>query len=114
MAKVTDLTAVQQMADSIVDEKCPDLVSTIGRDNAVWCLVAIYTTNDVCKGYGQDFHLDTGARRGTTGNHMQDLTSFSGEFHPFFGLLFTGPHGKSRNLRHGGQCLPAEPHGHDT
>lgn len=61
MAKVTDLTVVQQMADSIVDEKCPDLVDFIGRDNAVWCLVAIYTTNDVCKGYGQDFHLDTGA-----------------------------------------------------
>lgn len=57
MAKVTDLTVVQQMADSIVDEKCPDLVSTIGRDNAVWCLVAIYTTNDICLGYGQDFIL---------------------------------------------------------
>ena len=57
MAKVTDLTAVQQMADSLVDEKCPDLVATIGRDNAVWCLVAIYTTNDLCKGYGQDFAL---------------------------------------------------------
>lgn len=55
MAKVTDLTVVQQMADSIVDEKCPDLVDFVGRDNAVWCLVAIYTTNDLCKGYGQDF-----------------------------------------------------------
>lgn len=64
MAKVTDLTVVQQMADSIVDEKCPDLVDFVGRDNAVWCLVAIYTTNDVCKGYGQDFHLDTGASDG--------------------------------------------------
>ena len=57
MAKVTDLTVIQQMADSIVDEKCPDLVTTIGRDNAIWCLVAIYTTNDLCKGYGQDFVL---------------------------------------------------------
>lgn len=60
MAKVTDLTVVQQMADSIVDEKCPDLVDFVGRSNAIWCLVAIYTTNDVCKGYGQDFHLNTG------------------------------------------------------
>lgn len=60
MAKVTDLTIVQQMADSIVDEKCPDLVATIGRENAVWCLVAIYTTNDLCKGYGQDFALKGG------------------------------------------------------
>ena len=50
MAKVTDLTVVQQMADSIVDEKCPDLFDFVGRDNAVWCLVAIYTTNDLCSG----------------------------------------------------------------
>lgn len=56
MAKVTDLTVVQQMADSIVDEKCPDLVDFVGRDNAVWCLVAIYTINDACSGYGQDFY----------------------------------------------------------
>lgn len=55
MAKVTDLTVVQQMADSIVDEKCPDLVAKIGRDNAIGCLVAIYSTNDRCKGYGQDY-----------------------------------------------------------
>lgn len=61
MAKVTDLTVVQQIANSIVDEKCPDLVDFVGRDSAVWCLVAIYTTNDICKGYGQDFHLNTGA-----------------------------------------------------
>lgn len=60
MAKVTDLTVVQQMADSIVDEKCPDLVAIIGRDNAIWCLVAIYTTNDLCKGYGQDFYPHSG------------------------------------------------------
>lgn len=61
MAKVTDLTAVQRMANAIVDVCCPDLVDFVGRDSAVWCLVAIYTTNDVCKGYGQDFHLNTGA-----------------------------------------------------
>lgn len=61
MAKVTDLTVIQQMADSIVDEKCPDLVYVVGHNNAVWCLVAIYTTNDLCKGYGQDFHLDPSA-----------------------------------------------------
>lgn len=57
MAKVTDLTLIQQTADSLVDEKCPDLVYSIGRDGAVFCLVAIYTTNDICKGYGQDFKL---------------------------------------------------------
>lgn len=55
MAKVTDLNVILEMAASLVEDKCPDLVAIIGRDAASICLVAIYTTNDVCKGYGQDF-----------------------------------------------------------
>lgn len=57
MAKITDLNEIQELAASMVDEKCPSLVDVVGRESAVWCLVAIYTTNDVCKGYGQDFVL---------------------------------------------------------
>lgn len=57
MAKITDLNQVQSIAATIVEEKCPDLVDKIGLERAVWCLVAIYTTNDYCKGYGQDFNL---------------------------------------------------------
>lgn len=55
MAKVTDLSVIQQAIADMVNEKCPDLVETIGRDNAIWCVMAIYTTNDLCSGYGQDF-----------------------------------------------------------
>lgn len=58
MAKVTDLSVIQEAISDIIDEKCPDLVATIGRDNAIWCVMAIYTTNDLCKGYGQDFALN--------------------------------------------------------
>ena len=57
MAKITDLNEIQEIAASLVEEKCPSLVDAVGRESAVWCLVAIYTTNDVCKGYGQDFEL---------------------------------------------------------
>lgn len=57
MAKVTDLSVIRQAISDMIDEKCPDLVATIGRDNAIWCVMAIYTTNDLCKGYGQDFAL---------------------------------------------------------
>ena len=57
MAKITNLEDVRQMAATILDENDYDLVDRIGRDNAIWCLVAIYTTNDICKGYGQDFVL---------------------------------------------------------
>ena len=56
MAKITDLNQVQMIANALVEEKCPDLVDKIGLERAVWCLVAIYTTNDYCKGYGQDFY----------------------------------------------------------
>jgi len=56
MAKVTDLSVIQQAIADMIDEKCPDLVDTIGRDNAIWCVMAIYTTNDLCSGYGQDFY----------------------------------------------------------
>lgn len=55
--KVTDYNVVAAMVSELLPEKCPDLVDTIGQDNAVWCVVAIYTTNNLCKGYGQDFAL---------------------------------------------------------
>ena len=60
MAKVTDLNEVAAMAADILDENDYDLTARIGRSQAIFCLVAIYTTNDVCKGYGQDFvmHYD--------------------------------------------------------
>lgn len=57
MAKITDLNQIKDLAETMVEEKCPDLVDKIGLERAVWCLVAIYTTNDYCKGYGQDFNL---------------------------------------------------------
>lgn len=55
MAKVTDLSVVQQAASDMIDEKCPDLVAYVGRDLAIFCVLAIYQVNDVCRGYGQDF-----------------------------------------------------------
>lgn len=55
MAKVTDLSVVQQAISGMIDEKCPDLVENIGRDAAIFCVLAIYQVNDICSGYGQDF-----------------------------------------------------------
>lgn len=55
MAKVTNLSAIQQAIADMIDEKCPDLVEYIGRDNAIFCVLAIYQVNDICRGYGQDF-----------------------------------------------------------
>ena len=57
MAKVTDLNLIASTADTILDLCEYDLDALLGRSRAVWCLVAIYTTNDICKGYGQDFKL---------------------------------------------------------
>lgn len=53
--KVTDLSVIQQAVSDMINEKCPDLVEYIGRDAAIFCVLAIYQTNDLCSGYGQDF-----------------------------------------------------------
>lgn len=56
MAKVIDLSVVQQAISGMIDEKCPDLVEYIGREQAIFCVLAIYQVNDICSGYGQDFY----------------------------------------------------------
>ena len=55
MAKVLDLVIVKQEIADMIDEKCPDLVDLIGYEAAIFCVLAIYQTNDICSGYGQDF-----------------------------------------------------------
>lgn len=55
MAKINDLSVIQQAVADMIDEKCPDLVDLVGRDMAIFCVLAIYQVNDKCKGYGQDF-----------------------------------------------------------
>lgn len=60
MAKVTDLSVIQQAISDMIDEKCPDLVQYIGREPAIFCVLAIYQVNDICKGYGQDFTIAGG------------------------------------------------------
>lgn len=55
MAKVTDLSVIQQAIADIINEKCPDLVEYIGYEAAIFCVLAIYQVNDICRGYGQDF-----------------------------------------------------------
>lgn len=55
MAKVLDLVIVRGEIADMIDEKCPDLVDLIGREPAIFCVLAIYQTNDLCSGYGQDF-----------------------------------------------------------
>lgn len=55
MAKVTDLSVIQQEIADMINEKCPDLVEYIGYEAAIFCVLAIYQVNDICRGYGQDF-----------------------------------------------------------
>ena len=55
MAKVTDLSVIQQAIADMINEKCPDLVEYIGYEAAIFCVLAIYQVNDICRGFGQDF-----------------------------------------------------------
>lgn len=75
MAKVTDLLVIQQAISDMIDEKCPDLVENIGRDNAIFCVLAIYQTNNLCSGYGQDFVPDA-ARMMIQGHKKVSVISF--------------------------------------
>lgn len=53
--KVTDYNVVAAKVSELLPEKCPDLLENIGEDNAIWCVMGIYLTNDQTTGYGQDF-----------------------------------------------------------
>lgn len=57
--KESDFNVIANMAGMVLDENDYTLTEKIGRDKAIFCLMAIYTTNDICKGYGQDFWDDT-------------------------------------------------------
>lgn len=75
MAKVTDLSVIQQAIADMIDEKCPDLVDLIGREPAIFCVLAIYQTNNLCSGYGQDFVPDA-ARMMIQGHKKVSVISF--------------------------------------
>lgn len=75
MAKVTDLSVIQQAIADMINEKCPDLVAYIGYDAAIFCVLAIYQTNNLCSGYGQDFVPDA-ARMMIHGHKKVSVISF--------------------------------------
>lgn len=75
MAKVTDLSVIEEVIADMVDEKCPDLVEYIGYEAAIFCVLAIYQTNNLCRGYGQDFVPDA-ARMMIHGHKKVSVISF--------------------------------------
>ena len=54
--KENDLNVISSMAAILLDAQEYSIVEAIGREKAIFCVTAIYCTNDVCKGYGQDFY----------------------------------------------------------
>lgn len=57
MAKITDYNLIADTIAALIEEKCPDLVAYVGRSNAIFCVMGIYTANNVMSGYGQDFTI---------------------------------------------------------
>lgn len=55
MAKVTDYNLIASTIAEVMPEVCPDLPAKIGQDNAIWCVMGVYLTNDQTSGHGQDF-----------------------------------------------------------
>lgn len=57
MAKVTDYNLIASTIVEVMPEVCPDLPARIGQDNAIWCVMGVYLTNDQTSGHGQDFDV---------------------------------------------------------
>ena len=57
MAKVTDYNLIASTISEVMPEVSPDLPTKIGQDNAIWCVMGVYLTNDQTSGHGQDFAL---------------------------------------------------------
>lgn len=55
MSKVTDYAVLQSVIQEELDLHDCDLEELIGSDLTNMCIANIYLTNDVCKGFGQDF-----------------------------------------------------------
>ena len=56
MAKVTDYAIVQQAIEAALDDGTWSIEELLGRELATLVVLNIYYTNDVCVGFGQDFH----------------------------------------------------------
>lgn len=58
--KETDYNVIANLTGLLLDENDYTITDLLGRDKAIFCIMAIYTTNDICSGYGQDFILSGG------------------------------------------------------
>lgn len=57
MAKVTSLdTVILEIVKQLMDGDYT-IDHLLGRERAIWCVLAIYQTNDVTRGYGQDWRV---------------------------------------------------------
>lgn len=57
MAKVTVLEDVIQCIETQLTNGDYTIDHLLGRERAIWCVLAIYQTNDVTRGYGQDWRV---------------------------------------------------------
>lgn len=57
MAKVTVLEDVIQCIETHLMNGDYIIDNLLGRERAIWCVLAIYQTNDVTRGYGQDWRV---------------------------------------------------------
>lgn len=55
MSKVRDLEVLKDAVISQLAMQDSHLLSLIGEDCAIWCVMGIYLFNDQTSGYGQDF-----------------------------------------------------------
>lgn len=58
--KETDYNVIAMEINSQISDNSYDIVSMIGTDATILCVMGIYLSNDITSGYGQNFNTDVG------------------------------------------------------
>ena len=60
MAKETNYNTIATEINSQLSDNSYDIVSMIGTEATIICVMGIYLSNDITSGYGQNFNTDAG------------------------------------------------------
>ena len=58
--KETDYSVIAKEINSQLSDNSYDIVSMIGTEATIICVMGIYLSNDITSGYGQNFNTDVG------------------------------------------------------
>lgn len=73
--KETDFNVIRDAITAALYENDCELVDRIGLERSILCVMGIYLTNDICRGYGQDFVVTAADDIGLVMNKVSVVSS---------------------------------------